>query len=268
MSTSRRQKSITKIKTWQKFGRLVRSNGCNLLNRLDDFPDSVLITGCQRSGTTMLSRIITNSQGMVNYWFGPDDELDAALILSGVVAHDPKGRYCFQTTYLNECVGEYLEHKSRYKMVWVLRQPFSVVHSMVHNWKNFALNELFEACATDLLDEKERKRYAKYGVWGVNRLRRAGLSYCGKVSQLFKLHERLPADQLIIVDYDVLVRRKTVLLPELYRFIDLPYRPEYADMIHNKSIAKHSKLSKKAHMLIEKTCLHLYEEAGKLVTLF
>jgi ligand-binding sensor domain-containing protein len=44
-----------------------------------------------------------------NYWFGRDDELDAALILSGHVDHQQNGRYCFQTTYINECFREYFE---------------------------------------------------------------------------------------------------------------------------------------------------------------
>ena len=42
-----------------KYNKEVRSRGYNLINRLDDFPNSVFVTGCQRSGTTMLSRIIT-----------------------------------------------------------------------------------------------------------------------------------------------------------------------------------------------------------------
>jgi len=98
------------IITWKKFAPEVRPGGCNLLARLDEFPNSILVSGCQRSGTTMLLRLITQSEGMVNYWFGRDDELDAALILSGFEPHTPHGRYSFQTTYLNECAHEYYDH--------------------------------------------------------------------------------------------------------------------------------------------------------------
>ena len=72
-----------RITTWRQFTAQIRSKGHGLLKTLDDFPNAVLVTGCQRSGTTMMSRIITQSEGMVDYWTGPDDELDAALILSG-----------------------------------------------------------------------------------------------------------------------------------------------------------------------------------------
>jgi hypothetical protein len=60
-----------KITTWHQFEQTVRARGCNLLRRLGNFPRSILVAGCQRSGTTMLSRIITQSEGMTNYWFGP-----------------------------------------------------------------------------------------------------------------------------------------------------------------------------------------------------
>ena len=41
---------------------------------------------------------------------------------------DPAGRFCFQTTYLNNHVFEYFEH-DHYQLIWVLRNPFSVVVS-------------------------------------------------------------------------------------------------------------------------------------------
>ena len=259
--------STCPVRTWRQFARMVRSRGCSLLSRLDDFPNSILVTGCQRSGTTMLSRIFTRSHGMVNYWFGSDDELDAALILAGVVQHTPRGRYCFQTTYLNECVHEYFTHDTGHKMVWVLRHPFAVVRSMLHNWGGFALNELFSACGSHLLDEKSRKFYDWFGVWGVSRVRRACLAYCGKVSQLFQLNGRLRHNHIIVVDYEGMVKDKERVLPELYRFIDLPYQARYADMIHGRSLGKHSSLSERERALVESLCMPTYEAARKLVSL-
>ena len=254
-----------RITTWKKFARQVRSGECNLLARLDEFPNCIFITGCQRSGTTMLSRTITQSEGMVNYWFGMDDELDAALILSGFESHTPRGRYCFQTTYLNECVHEYYEHVNGHKIIWVLRNPFSVVYSMLHNWENFALNELFEACGVNLLSEKEARFYKWFGVWGVSRLKRACLSYNGKLSQVFELTKRLKQDTIMIVEYDNLVSKKNDILPLIYRFVDLAYKSKYAEMIHSESLRKSNLLSKRKYALIERMCMPIYNEAKKLV---
>ena len=253
------------ITTWKKFAREVRSGGYNLLARLDEFPNSILVTGCQRSGTTMLSRLITQSEGMVNYWFGRDDELDAALILSGFVPHTPRGRYCFQTTYLNECVHEYYDHANGHKIIWVLRNPFSVVYSMLHNWEDFALNELFEACSVQLLNEKEMRFYKWFGVWSVSRLKRACLSYNEKISQVFELTKRLKQDTIMTVEYDSLVSKKNDILPLIYRFVDLTYKSKYAEMIHSESLRKSNLLSKREHAFIERMCMPIYNEAKKLV---
>lgn len=254
------------IKTWRRFAKEVRSEGCNLLTRLDDFPNSVLVTGCQRSGTTAIARTITQSDGMVNYWFGRDDELDAALVLSGRVQHSSEGRHCFQTTYLNECYPEYFNHSNYYRVIWVLRNPFSVVHSFLHNWGRFAFNELFRDCGSNLLEGENRKRYDLYGRWGLTRLTRACLSFNGKVSQLFELRQRLGNNQLMVIEYDSLVKEKANVLPQVYSFIDLPYRGEYADSIHSRSVSKALQLSRKEQQVIERICMPIYKTALSLTS--
>ena len=94
--------SSSTIKSWEEFAAIIKSKGCHLLKRLDEFPRSILVTGCQRSGTTVLSIVINSSEGITRYVKESDLELAGALILPGLKAHEPKGRYCFQTTYVNE----------------------------------------------------------------------------------------------------------------------------------------------------------------------
>jgi hypothetical protein len=79
MTVLNQQPAIT---SWQQFRQLTQSRGCRLLRRLGDFPRSILVAGCQRSGKTILSRIMTQSDGTVNCWFGTDGELAAELILT------------------------------------------------------------------------------------------------------------------------------------------------------------------------------------------
>lgn len=261
------EKRSCAIQSWEQFARDVRSGGCSLLRRLPDFPDAILVTGCQRSGTTILSRVITRSAGMANFWFGRDDELDAALILSGAVPHSLPGRHCFQTTYLNECYGEYREAVAEQKVIWVLRNPRSVVHSFINNWGRFAFNELFRDCGTTALSSRDRKRYDVTGRWGMSRLVRACYSFNAKVSQLFTLKEHLSEDQLLVVEYDDLVGSKTRVLPEIYGFIDLPYDESYADLIHGRSVGKSVKLGDKQRRLVDELCGPVYTRAAKLVSI-
>jgi hypothetical protein len=256
------------ITHWLTFAEQVRNNDRPLLARLDEFPDSVLITGCQRSGTTMLSRIITESDGMVNYWFGHDDELAAALILSGKVSYQPRenGRYCFQTTYLNERYGEYFAYNGRHKIIWVLRNPYSVVYSMCYNWKRYALDELFTVCGVEHLAGLCQWRYRLLGRRGISPIKRACYAYAGKVNQLFELRDKLDQDTLLVIDYDDLVQHKTTSLPWVYDFIQLPYRSAYADEIHAKSLTKAKQLNTTESRHVEQICMPIYKRARKLLT--
>jgi hypothetical protein len=252
--------------TWSAFARSVRGTQEKLLARLDDFPDSVLVTGCQRSGGTMLSRVITQSEGMVNYWFGKDDELDAALVLSGRVPHVAQGRHCFQTTYLNERYPEYQEHPG-HRIIWSLRNPHSVVYSMVHNWRRFALNEVFLQCGYAHMDYRDRIRFQRFGLLGIAPIRRAAYAYVGKVSQVFYLKEHYPADRLTILEYDNLVREKSRLLPALYQRIDLPCKVEYAEPISERSLGKKDRLSAAERAVVDELSVPVFEQALGMVDL-
>lgn len=254
------------ITTWQQFDRAIRSKGCQLLKRLDDFPNSILVTGCQRSGTTMLARIITQCNGMTNYWFGPDDELDAALILSGYVDHRPQGRYCFQTTYINECYPEFYEHDNEHKILWVLRNPFSVTYSMLYNWNPTVLDGVLESVGASQLIGIDAWLYKLFGEGGISRLRRACYTYNWRQSHLFELKQHLNPDRLMVVDYDDLVTRKEIILPAVYEFIDLEYREEYANKIHAKSLSKQKGLTKRDVSIVNSLCGPVYQNAKTLLT--
>ena len=254
------------IKTWKQFAKQVRAPRGELLGCLDSFPDAVLVSGCQRSGTTMLARLITKSEGMIDYTFGPDDELDAALILSGSVKHIPKGRYCFQTTYLNECYREYWHEAKNFKLIWVLRNPYSTVYSMVHHWKRFALDELFESCGSELLSSREERLFHSYGKLAVRPIVRACLSYNAKLSQLFELQKKLPKERLMVLDYDDLVNNKFARLPALYDFIELPYKSAYVDLISSRSLNKSARLSGREVKCIESQCVKVYDKACGLIS--
>ncbi len=255
----------SEIVNWVQFSLLVRANERNLLKRLAEFPDSVLITGCQRSGTTMLSKIIVESEGMVNYWMGQfRTELYGALILAGAVPYAARGRHCFQTTYVYDCPDEYFTCSETHKLIWMLRNPFSVIRSMLFNWDvHFSLNELFDACGAPLLSDSERALYDQYGPSCFSLIQRACLSYNGKVLQGLDLVEKLDADRLMVVDYDGLVRNKQEVLPAIYEFTGLSYRSDYGEKIHPQSLNKKENLSPEDTAWIESRCAPVYERVKK-----
>jgi hypothetical protein len=253
------------IDNWIHFSEKVRSQGCNLLKELDNFPNSILITGCQRSGTTMLARIIRESEGMVDYWSGNDDELDAALILSGYVTHKPRGRYCFQTTYLNQCFHEYFEHRGGHKILWVLRNPYSTVYSLLYNWPRRALDNTFRETVSLSLSSKDYWAYKVGGERLFSSLHKACLLYNWKISQLFDMVPKFGHDHIMVVEYDDLVIKKERVIPLIYEFIALPYEVSYAEKIHATSLDKKKHLSEKEFNTIKRFCEDIFLKAAEFV---
>lgn len=254
------------ISSWRAFARQVRAEQEKLLVALDEYPNSILVTGCQRSGGTMLARVITNSNGMARYPFSKDDELDAALILAGRHSPKIKGRYCFQTTYLNERYHEYFEHPAHH-IIWSLRNPYSVVYSMVYNWRRFALNELFLQCGYTQMDYRDRIRFQRFGMFGISPLKRAAYAYNGKVSQLFSLKTGYPEDNITVVEYDILVKDKMRMLPALYQRVGLAYAPDYAAPISERSLNKRKRLNDTEKLKVKQICEPVYQNALALVDL-
>ena len=247
------------IDSWAAFQTVVKQPNRPLLAALDSYSDSILVAGCQRSGTTALARLLKLGRGMVDHTFGPDDELDAALLLSGHATRDTAGRFCFQTTYLNDRVYEYFEH-SNFRLVWMLREPRSVVYSMLYNWKRGrgALNRLYDACGAEVL--AKIKPEAARAWLGPSRLDKACASYVAKTSQTFELVERL-GSRVAVVDYDELVAHKDELLPRLCEFVGLPYEPKLGDKLHARSVAKRDRLSARATQYVDEFCRDVYERA-------
>lgn len=255
----------SRVNSWAQFDRRVRFSGRKLLGELDRFENCILVAGCQRSGTTALSRLLTGSEGMVNFQFGKDDELDAALILSGWVPYPSDGRFCFQTTYLNNSFPEYFEHRN-YKLIWVLRNPYSVIYSMLHNWKIGALHRLFRHCGHEYLSGREKWKYEKLGMFAISRLHKACLSYNAKIAQTMNISRNIDPSGVIIVDYDDLVKFKERILPGIYSFTGLQYRQQYLSKLHAKSLSKADKFSAEEASFIESECMPIYLESRKYIT--
>lgn len=225
-----------------------------------------MVTGCQRSGTTALARVITQCDEVVNFRFSKDEELDGALILADEIDYQPKpGRYCFQTTYLNERFSEYCMHKTGHKVIWVLRNPYSVIYSILHNWRDFGMNELFMGCGTKFLNEKEMKWFNIFNKFSVSRIRRACYAYAGKTEQIYTLYEELGKKKFLMIEYDEMVNKKEILLPHIFSFINLPYKKKFGAMLHTRSINIKEKLSRKEKTEIDKICLPVYETALKFI---
>jgi hypothetical protein len=253
-----------RVNTWAQFEKRVRGRTPHLLTRLPGFPNAILVAGCQRSGTTAVTRIIRDAIGMPPLALTRDDELDAALILSGHASSEYSGRHCFQTTYLNDRLEEYFEHDN-FKLIWILRNPQAVIQSMLFNWRRAALRRLFRRCGSSQLNVYDSQRFRRFGTLPFSKLQMACLSYNAKTDQTLVLHDRLDASRLIVVDYDDLLDRKDEVLPEIFSFVGVPFEDKVLERLQRSSKSQRSRLSNKALDHIERLCMPCYERASLLV---
>jgi hypothetical protein len=251
------------VSSWAEFHRCVKQRGKQLLEHLDDFGSSnVLVAGCQRSGTTALTHLLGRAQGMADYAFGRDSELDGALLLAGRVARFTGGRHCFQTTYLNDRFAEYFLHRS-FRLIWIIREPHSVVYSMLHNWKRGALNRLYDACGSAKLDLLHSGAWV-FDRWrSPSRLEKACASYVAKTEQAFVLHRQL-GDRMLIIDYDDLVSSPEPALRRICDFIEIPFDRELGTHLHTHSIRRGSRLPAWQAERVDNVCMSVYRFASEL----
>ncbi len=254
------------IKTWQQFSKHIRKKNFKLIGSLKGGQPLIFVTGCQRSGTTLLTDILFNSPEIADYRTNIDSELTGALILSGFKKFDFKDkRGCFQTTYINEKYNEYYDFIGNFRMVYLLRNPYSVIFSMIYNWKpkfslrNFALNELFCSCGQIKLTSGERNLYHLLGSYGFSPLKKACYSYFGKLNQLFELKEKLGRD-IFVIDYDAMINHKYKYLPLIFDHLHISYDSSCLSMIHSKSISKADKLSLRQKKVIHNSCWDIYNK--------
>ena len=256
---------IDSLGSWPRFHRRLRIPGRPLLTNLAAYPRCVLVAGCQRSGTTMLTRLLAGASGFARLGLTVDDELDAALALAGLIELPGARRYCFQTTYLNECFAEYATLRSDQRLIWVLRNPYSVVYSMLHNWRRWALNELYAGCGIPAAASRRMRRAWAFWPLGPSQLEKACYAYAGKVAQILSIRQLVPWERLLVVDYDALVAAPSECLPHIFAFAGASYDPAYALKIRPDSARKADRLSRRARERIESIAAPVYRECLALV---
>ena len=165
----------------------------------------------------MMSRLITLSADLTNFWVSRDEELDAALILAGQTNGTANCTIVFKH-FLERRYAEYKEHQNHY-ILWMLRNPASVIYSMVYNWKRFALNELFINCGLTELTPAPRFRvlFQRKGASGFSKVRQACYAYNGKVKQLDWLVNNYSPQRLVVIEYDHFVATPDHYLENLFK---------------------------------------------------
>lgn len=247
---------------WKYFAKHVRVQG-GLLKSLSDYPDSILVSGCQRSGTTLLTRLLSQSNQINDIWTSRDDEYDAAMILSGNCQTSESGRYCFQTTYLNDSYKEYIQNRHLpFQIIWVVRNPTPVVNSMLYNWGRYPLKELYTACGKQYLQEFSKNyTFSKKALAGISAVEMACLSYVGKQRQLLELQKYFNSDRLLVINYESILSTPIDSVAEIFNFSGLDFKDHFIKLIKQKSTELKDQRNRE---VIDALCMGTYDQVKKL----
>ncbi len=143
----------------------------------------------------------------------------------------------------------------------MLREPHSVVYSMLYNWRRDALKRLFQACGIEQLHAARAAGSAIRGWPGPSRFEMACAAYVSKTLQTLELVAGLSHDRLLVVDYDDLVLRRSVLVPRIFEFAGVPYDEDSATRLHARSITRRSRFTRARALHIDRVCGAVYERA-------
>ncbi|HEY3515679.1 MAG TPA: hypothetical protein VGL98_01440 [Gammaproteobacteria bacterium] len=224
-----------------------------LLAKLDDYPEALLIAGCDWAATTAITRLFKRLPCFADSSWGHDDELDGALLLSGRRERRAIGRPCFQTTYLRERYREYFAHDD-FKLVWVIREPRAAVSSLLANRER----ALPPRQVLGLPGKSTRGQAA-------SRLEKACAAYLASIRQTLEIKERL-GERVAVVDYDELAAHRNRLLPALCRFAAVSCDVHVLRHLHGKSVRK-GPLASFEGTIVDQLALPAYRRARAAATL-
>ena len=239
------------ISSWSDFYAVMGDQP--FLAKLDEYPEALLIAGCDWSATTAITRLFRRLPGFADSSWDHDDELDGALLLAGRRDRPTAGRPCFQTTYVRDRYREYFAHDD-FKLVWIVREPRAAVRSLLAT-RDRALP------ARNVLGLSGKSA----GGQGASRLEKACAAYVASIRQTMELKERL-GDRVAVVDYDELAADRNRLLPALCRFAEVGCDAHVLRHLHGKSVRKGALASFEA-AIVDQLALPSYRRARAAATL-
>lgn len=217
----------------------------------------VLVTGCQRSGTTWLTRLLA---GSLDRAMAPK-ELEACnfLVYRNDIPLDKASALVLQTTFANVEIESYARLQDEVCVILLARNPFSVCWSMVYHWQNLTLEYDFrkrtirEEDCVQVEPEPWRMALELY-----RHSMRSGLKI---------LSDRPRRTRLLV--YDELVHNVPACVRALEMFLDIPLtlsaQNVTADLVPSQ---KHQSLPVPFRNLIEQHCepsfIRLQEAASGL----
>ena len=219
-----------------------------------DSPCFVFIVGCQRSGTTVFADAISLSPKVTRYgegdqpYFYPEDSpkklrLRENEVLRELLRREKSSHIVLKPLYESQFAPSYLSAFQGSKALWIYRGYEHVAHSHIHKYTD--TNGV--AYVEDMLERRKRSWKNEYitddavallDAWrgrDPNSATGYAIVWYVRTSMYFAFAD---TPNLKLVSYEKLVRDPVESLASVYRFLDLPFDPDYAYIVNSHGVSR------------------------------
>jgi hypothetical protein len=238
--------------TWSGlYDRIIRSvSPGHLFDRLaGDGRRFVLVTGCQRSGTSWLRKVLAET---LLHAAAPK-ELDVCnfLVNGHALPTLEASVVVLQTTFANIYADSFARLPPNVSVVLMARNPYSVCRSLVYNWDSLSVeyaHRCGETSGGSDFDSDDGRWQAASAIY--RQSMRAGL----------RIVTERPAHTRLLV-YDEFVHDLWAGLSQLALLLGHPFKPSMGEVLADLSTTtKHLSLPAEFRQLITEQCLAPFEE--------
>ena len=222
--------------------------------RLNNSKVPVFIVGCQRSGTTMLDRVLTRSPQIKTYGegrgaFSPGVRLLPIGNLHYLIYRSLSPIVEFKPLNDTQHIDYFLKIHPNSKAIWMYRNYFDVINSMVRKWGR-AQNKHVHQIATgrysgpgaramgERISPANRELAAKLEAQDLSEHEASAFIWYLRNSIYFDRQlDRLP--NVLLCKYEDMVTEPKWQFQRVFEFIDGDFSADYVADVRSSSISKH-----------------------------
>jgi hypothetical protein len=205
-----------------------------------------ILGGAMKSGTTFLHNLLENHPQIkmidrnMDHAFFDDDRIYTRgkewymSLFNGVIKDKEEGKIIGQTSadcYFNPgSIQRILDHNPDTKLIFILRQPIERAYSLY--WHQYAMGREFRKFDDAIRLEPEVIKKSYYNLKNYSYMERS--RYAQQFKQILEL---VPAENLLIMDFESLIKRTKESVNEVLEFLRV-------DIINDVEELNYSKLPK------------------------
>lgn len=231
----------------------------------------VFIFGCQRSGTTIIQKLISlhpgvkyHGEGDAPYFYSASNEkhhrIKPPAETTACLQQESIGVIAIKPLYESHLAAELIAHYPGSKGIWVFRHYLDVIDSHIHYYNQDAINYISPLFSTkkdswlnEYITDEARDLIAQFSLDKLSGADAYGLFWVARNSLYWHVKD---GENILPVCYESLVKSPSEQISTVCKFLDLPFRKFYSRAIRSGAVSKQVDFT--LHPAIEHACKDIY----------